>query len=138
MTTISKNLRQQVFERAKRLCEYCQSAQIIIVLLEIDHILPESLGGKTELDNLCVACRSCNAYKKDAIEAIDPQTNTMQPLFNPRQQRWNDHFQWDKTGTQMIGLTAIGRCTIEKLRINDAGMIQARHNWILTGLHPPK
>lgn len=137
MTYIPDSIRQAVLDRAKRLCEYCQSSQAIIVLLEIDHILPVRFGGKTVMDNLCLACRSCNAYKKDAIEALDPQTDTVQPLFNPRQDSWHEHFAWDTTGTRLIGQTAVGRATIQKLRMNDLLMTQARQVWVKTGLHPP-
>lgn len=138
MTYIPEMLRQQVFSRANKRCEYCQAQKSIIVTLEIDHIMPVSLGGKTESDNLCSACRPCNANKKDAIQASDPETNTLQHLFNPRTQTWHDHFRWDEAGTIIIGLTPTGRATIQKLRMNDTTIVQARHIWILTGLHPPK
>ncbi|MDX2078138.1 MAG: HNH endonuclease [bacterium] len=138
MTYIPETLRQQVFLRAKRRCEYCQAQKAIIITLEIDHIMPVSLGGKTDSDNLCVACRPCNANKKDVIRAIDPQTNTLQRLFNPRTQIWYSNFQWDETGTIMIGLTPIGRATIEQLQMNDVDMVGARKIWVETGLHPPK
>mgnify|MGYP001449118672 CR=1 FL=1 len=93
MTYIPKILRQQVFERANGLCEYCQASKIIIMTLQIDHIIPVQLGGETKLDNLCASCDRCNKYKKTDIQAIDPQTNTMQYLFNPRSQQWRDHFE---------------------------------------------
>jgi len=93
MTYIPKILRQQVFERANGLCEYCQASKIIIMTLQIDHIIPVQLGGETKLDNLCASCDRSNKYKKTDIQAIDPQTNTMQYLFNPRSQQWRDHFE---------------------------------------------
>jgi hypothetical protein len=37
MARISDNLRQQVIERARGRCEYCQTQQIIVVAMEIDH-----------------------------------------------------------------------------------------------------
>jgi len=53
---ISAKLRQQVAEKSRYLCCYCQSQQRLIgILLTIEHILPESLGGATTLDNLCLA-----------------------------------------------------------------------------------
>lgn len=138
MTYISDTTRQQVLLRANRRCEYCHAQKAIIITLEIDHIMPLSLGGQTELDNLCLACRPCNANKKNIIQAIDHQTNLMQNLFNPRRDDWHEHFRWDKTGTIIIGLTPIGRATIEQLRMNDVDMIEARKIWVETGLHPPK
>lgn len=35
--------------------------------LTIDHIVPMSLGGKHEIENLQVLCRSCNSKKKQEI-----------------------------------------------------------------------
>lgn len=32
----------------------------------VDHLLPVSQGGKDELGNLCISCRSCNARKGTA------------------------------------------------------------------------
>ena len=32
----------------------------------IDHLLPKSRGGKDSLDNLVIACRSCNMKKASA------------------------------------------------------------------------
>ncbi|HLP88681.1 MAG TPA: hypothetical protein VK184_08850 [Nostocaceae cyanobacterium] len=39
-------------------------------------------------------------------------TNESVSLFNPRQQRWLDHFQWANGGTHIIGITACGRETV--------------------------
>lgn len=42
---ISKEVRQQVRERAKYLCEYCHSSEeASAARFEIDHIQPRSLG----------------------------------------------------------------------------------------------
>ena len=81
MAYIPKVLRQQVIERARGLCEYCQTSQLIVIALQIDHILPIALAGQTTLDNLCLACEFCNGYKNDQIQALDPKNNTMQQLF---------------------------------------------------------
>ncbi len=49
-------------------------------------------GGTTVFDNLCLACRTCNEYKTDAIESLDPVTGRMMSLFHPRQQIWSEDF----------------------------------------------
>jgi len=47
-----------VTQRANRCCEYCLYPQAASsTLLEIDHVIPESKGGLTKLDNLALACR---------------------------------------------------------------------------------
>ena len=63
MTSIPARLRQQIFARANGLCEYCQTAQVIVITMEIDHIIPQVAGGKTDSNNLCLACVSCNNFK---------------------------------------------------------------------------
>ena len=138
MATISKAIREQVYQRANDYCEYCQAFRQIIVSLEIDHIIPISLGRKNDLDNLCAACDKCNGYKKNVIEAIDPQTKTRQKLFNPRSQRWDDHFRWAEGGLVLIGLTPTGRATIEQLKLNRQAIIESRRLWASVGWHPPR
>jgi 5-methylcytosine-specific restriction endonuclease McrA len=100
MAYISNALRQLVAARAQGLCEYCQTAQTIVIEMELDHIVPEAAGGATEADNLCLACISCNTFKsayhtfKSAYQTgIDPQTNEEVRLFNPRRQQWDEHFR---------------------------------------------
>ena len=138
MVRITNALRQQVRERAYGLCEYCQTAQIIVVTMEIDHIVPQIAGGATELDNLCLTCRGCNSFKQDYQTSIDPDTGVEVPLFNPRSQNWNDHFQWREDGLIILGLTPTGRATIERLRMNRDGIVASRRLWVQAGWHPPK
>lgn len=87
--------------------------------------------------NLWLACRLCNVYKSNQLEAIDPLTNELVPLFNPRQQRWRDHFRWNDDGLQISGLTACGRATVAALNLNNAFAVTARSQWVKGGWHPP-
>lgn len=130
-------LRQQVIERAERRCEYCQTQQDIVIEMQIDHIKPESTGGETILANLCLACITCNAHKQAAQSAVDPQTGSTVPLFNPRQDRWDSHFQWSADKTRLEGLTPVGRATIERLQMNADPVVAARKRWVRAGWHPP-
>jgi hypothetical protein len=138
MRAVSKEQRQQVTERANGLCEYCQTAEIIVVMLEVDHIKPESAGGATHLDNLCFICRGCNSFKHDFQTAVDPDTSQSVALFNPRQDRWEDHFKWSDDGTLVIGLSPTGRATIDRLRMNRDGIVASRRLWVEAGWHPPR
>jgi 5-methylcytosine-specific restriction endonuclease McrA len=48
ITYVPTELRRQVRAEAGRHCGYCLSAEMITdIPLEIEHIIPESLGGKT-------------------------------------------------------------------------------------------
>ena len=61
---ISQKLRRQVLERAKEMCEYCLSmSDLLGANLEVEHIIPESLGGLSSLDNLCASYSTCNRHK---------------------------------------------------------------------------
>jgi len=56
---ISRRLSKAVFERDAYRCVTCANH----VDLTCDHIIPESMGGPTELDNLQTMCRPCNSKK---------------------------------------------------------------------------
>jgi len=138
MAVIPKALRELVVRRANGLCEYCQTAQTIVIEIEVDHIIPESAGGLTTEENLCLACVSCNSYKNAAQIAPDPESGDDVPLYNPRTQKWKDHFRWSEEGTRLIGRTSTGRATVERLKINREIVVQARERWVKAGWHPPK
>jgi len=59
------------------------------------------------------------------------------PLFNPRRQRWLDHFSWSDDGTRVVGITPAGRATVMALRLNNAEIVAARRRWVAVGWHPP-
>ena len=95
MTTyISTALRQSVIERAGGCCEYCLLSQDdIFFAFEIDHVIAEKHDGQTVTGNLCLSCPDCNRYKGSDIGSIDPETDLLTALYNPRTQHWNDHFR---------------------------------------------
>jgi len=136
---ISPALRQAVAERAGYRCCYCQTAESITgSLFTVDHIIPESLGGRTILDNLCLACWTCNLLKHDRIIASDPETGAAVRLFNPSRQFWTEHFAWQMGGLLVVGLTPAGRATVNALRLNRPELVEARRLWIMAGSHPPQ
>lgn len=58
---ISDAIRQAVRERAKYLCEYCHSSERLSAnRFTVDHVIPKSLGGSDDVNNLALACRRCN------------------------------------------------------------------------------
>src|SRR5215831_1478374 len=101
---ISVILRQRVVEAARFRCGYCLTSQRIIgPLLEIDHIIPEARGGTSDEENLWLACPMCNSHKADRQEAVDPDSRSAVPLFNPRSGRWEDYCEWMEAGTIIRG-----------------------------------
>lgn len=63
---VSKELRQEIFERDGYTCVNCGSTKK--ESLEIDHIMPISKGGKTEPGNLQTLCHDCNIRKGNDID----------------------------------------------------------------------
>lgn len=108
MAKIPADVIERVRETAKHRCGYCLTRQDVLPHpLEIDHIKPINMGGTDDEDNLWLACRSCNRFKSNKVEALDPLTKTIIQLFNPRTQNWFEHFKWSDDGLYISGLAAI-------------------------------
>ncbi|NJO79933.1 MAG: HNH endonuclease [Cyanobacteria bacterium RM1_2_2] len=141
--TVSKEIRQQVRERANYLCEYCHSLEeASAARFEIDHIQPRSLGGTDVFENLALVCQRCNSYRYNFTEGIDPESQVPITLFNPRLHQWNEHFAWEKGGLVIRGRSSMGRATCDRLDLNDqkhneGAIVKARRLWIQGGWHPP-
>ena len=88
------------------------------------------------MSNLALACRACNVRKGEAIDGIDSDTGETIPLFDPRADRWADHFSFDPDTSEIRPLTAVARVTIARLDINHPYQIAARHVWAKFGLYP--
>jgi hypothetical protein len=135
---IPRRLRRHVADQARHRCGYCLLEERYLgFALEIEHIVPEALGGLTSEENLWLACSECNNRKGDRIAAIDPITGRSAPLFNPRQQVWAEHFAWSERGDRMIGRSPTGRATIAALNLNGPMRVDARRFWVAAGWHPP-
>lgn len=102
--------------------------------MHVDHIDP---NGSDTLENLCLACWNCNTSKQQATSAVDPETQEMTPLYNPRKEQWSEHFQWLDSGIWIRGLTSTGRATIDRLKMNRPTIVIARKRWVEGGYHPP-
>jgi len=113
-------LREVVRKRARNKCEYCRihQADAPFVKHQIEHIIPRQHGGSDRLGNLALACYRCNKFKGPNLSAIDPRTGKVVRLFNPRRQRWQNHFS--VRGVLILGRTAVGRATVELLQMNSA------------------
>ena len=130
-----KSLREQVWQRARGCCEYCGIPQECDIRpFQLDHIRAQKHGGPTVLRNLALSWLPCNSFKGSDVASYDPLTDTLVPLFNPRTQDWENHFQWD--GPELSGQTPTARATIALLRINAADRVAHRKILIESGLFP--
>ncbi|HEY3136883.1 MAG TPA: HNH endonuclease signature motif containing protein [Blastocatellia bacterium] len=137
-TKLPDSLRARVREAAGDRCGYCLSPQRLVMgKLEVEHIIPRALGGADEEFNLWLSCGLCNRYKGSQRLGIDPVNNSTSELFNPRTQVWTEHFRWSSDGAYIIGLTSVGRATVDALRLNNELAVEVRRNWVLSGWHPP-
>ena len=138
MSSLTDETRARVRAQAGDRCGYCHSPQrYVLGPLEIDHIIPQARGGTDDEENLWLACRMCNGYKGIQTQGYDPVTGRQVKLFNPRLQRWREHFVWSEDGTRIVGLTDCGRATVLALQLNNVIAVMVRREWVAAGWHPP-
>src|SRR5262249_45523284 len=102
-----------VAERASHRCEYCHPPHALFNFpFEVEHVIPSSQEGADDDFNLALACRACNLNKSDHLSSRDELTGADVQLFNPRQDRWEEHFVVDEATTEIRGLTSVGRATV--------------------------
>ncbi|HEY4235059.1 MAG TPA: HNH endonuclease signature motif containing protein [Lacipirellulaceae bacterium] len=132
MTRPSDSMRRDVARRAANRCEYCLIHQDDSASRhQVDHIVAEKHGGDTALTNLALSCLPCNRRKSSDIGSNDPATGQFTRLFNPRGQSWIDHFRLD--GPRIVGITAVGRTTVEFLKLNAPERLLERADLIHAG-----
>ncbi len=118
--------RAAVRARAGNCCEYCQRTQATSPLapLQIEHIVARKHHGSDDPDNLALACAECNLHKGSDLTGLDPDTSQVTPVFNPRRERWSDHFAWN--GIRIVGLSPVGRTTVRLLQLNSPSRLRVR------------
>jgi hypothetical protein len=92
-------------------------------------------GGETTAENLALACVSCSLRKGARQELEDVETGEVVTFFNPRQQKWLEHFAWE--GVEVVGVTATGRAVVRVLDLNRLTVLAIRTEEQLLGRHPP-
>jgi len=115
--TLPEDLLHAVRARAAARCQYCLMHESLQgATFHIEHVIPLCRGGRSDLENLALACPGCNLHKADRITITDPATGDDVPLFHPLRQAWSEHFRFK--GYQIQGLTAVGRATVAALNMN--------------------
>lgn len=133
---VSSSLRQFVRQRASGCCEYCQMPQEFDeATFQVDHIRAGKHQGPTVADNLAWACFPCNNHKGPNVAGY-AETDEIQPLFNPRQDVWDEHFEWN--GPELVDRTPKGAATINVLAINLPDRVAFRRELVEEGIFPPK
>jgi hypothetical protein len=133
VTHVPAALRRLVRDRAAACCEYCQIPEAVTLALHVvDHVIAEKHGGPTVAENLALSCVICNGHKGSDLASVDPVGGAIVHLFNPRQNRWQDHFRMDNG--RMDGLTASGRVTVRLLQMNRPDRVEERQLLIAAGV----
>ena len=135
-TYIPADLRQQVTQRAERCCEYCLIHEDdSYYTLQIDHVVSEKHGGHTQEDNLALACAVCNRTKGSDVGSVDWETGAFMRFYNPRTDRWREHFDLDEA--RITPLTDIARVTERLLQLNVRERLLEREILRAIGRYPP-
>lgn len=118
--SLSKAIRFEVFKRDSFRCQYCgRSAPDVI--LEVDHIVPVSEGGKNDLLNLVTSCRDCNRGKTNKLlsdtSVIDRQKKQLDDMNAIREQT-EMLIQWKQ---ELFQITNSQADAIENLSIQMTG-----------------
>lgn len=131
-------MERRVRERAGGKCEYCCSpANTASAPFSTEHVQPVSLDGTNDEENLAFSCLFCNLSKGVRIAAIDPATGLEVALFNPRIQKWSEHFTWSRDSLSVVALTPTGRATLDALKLNRSELRNLRALLKLAKKHPP-
>ena len=122
---VPQALRRHVEERANRRCEYCLiDADEALFPHEPDHIISLKHRGLSVRENLAWSCFDCNRFKGSDIASLDPISGVLVSLFNPREDSWYEHFQFE--GGAILPLTPIGRATATLLKFNLPQRVEVR------------
>jgi len=133
---VPEELSRAVRARAGTRCQYCLMHESLQgATFHIEHVIPQCQGGRSDLENLALACPGCNLHKASRITAIDPGSGEEVRLFHPIRQLWSEHFRFK--GYQIEGLTPVGRATVAALKLNHSRRQRIREVEQAFGLYPP-
>ena len=122
-------------ERARYSCEYCLLYESYATFShEVDHIIALKHGGRNELNNFAYACAQCNRFKGSDLSLLDPVTDELVLLFNPRNHYWFEHFDFD--GPLIHPKSAIGRATERLLQFNQIDRVLLRKELLADSRYP--
>jgi len=77
---VSQRLRYEILRRDNHACRYC-GATAPDVKLNVDHVIPQALGGNDAPTNLVTACTTCNGGKTSSMPNAMPVADVSQGTF---------------------------------------------------------
>lgn len=131
---VSANVRLEVAARADFLCEYCLIAEEDTFFgCEVEHIISLKHGGSSESSNLAYACAFFNRHKGSDVGSVS-ETGEFSRFFNPRADRWSEHFRL--VGNVIRPRSLIGEVTARILLFNHTDQLLERAGLISVGRYP--
>jgi len=85
-----KLTRQNIYTRDKHTCQYC-GRDVEKKDLNLDHIIPRHLGGKTTWENVVCSCKECNTRKGD----LTPRQAGMTLICQPKKPVWRPYLDFN-------------------------------------------
>ena len=132
---VTNRTRRAVVLRAEGRCEFCRlPVSTSAIPPHVDHVRARQHRGGDDPSNLALSCDRCNLHKGTNLSGVDPQTDAVASLFNPRGMAWDDHFA--AVGAEVVGRTAEGRATVETLQMNEPRRLERRAEAIEAGEWP--
>lgn len=80
--------RLNIYARDQDTCQYC-GAQKARAMLNLDHVVPRTLGGRTSWENIVCSCVDCNLKKGGRT----PEQAGMKLIRAPVRPRWTPFFR---------------------------------------------
>jgi hypothetical protein len=124
--------RDFVRRRAGHRCEYCHFPERVLpyLVFHVDHIVAKQHVDEISDDpqSLAWACSECNYHKGPNLASIDPDSKQQANLYNPRHDKWNEHFTIGEG--LIVGLTPTGRATARLLNMNAPRLVRLRRELI--------
>lgn len=77
---VSQRLRYEILRRDNHACRYC-GATAPGVKLNVDHVIPQALGGNDAPTNLVTSCADCNGGKTSSMPNAMPVADVDQDTF---------------------------------------------------------
>jgi len=132
---INQELRRRVAARAEYVCEYClMHEQDTAFGCAIDHVISLKHGGSSDANNLAYACVFCNRSKGSDIGSIIWQTREFTRFYNPRSDRWSEHFRLQDATLEP--LSTVGEVTARILGFNHSDRLLERQLLINRNKYP--
>ncbi len=124
-TLYGYEIREYLLEKWHRKCAYCGATD---TQLEIEHIVPKSIGGSERVSNLAIACHSCNQAKsnQEIEQFLSGRPNVLKRILSQAKKpladaaavnatRWKLYNELKLTGLPVEvgsgGLTKFNRCS---------------------------